>query len=56
MTVERLLDALNGLPMDAKVIMEVMDSNGESYSADVTRAFPNELGQLVITDEVLWED
>lgn len=56
MTVGQMITALMGLPVNAKVILEVMDSNGEPYSADVTRVFPNELGQLVITDEVLWED
>lgn len=56
MTVGQMITALIGLPANAKVIIEVMDSNGEPYSADVTRTFRNELGQLVITDEVLWED
>ena len=47
-----LLSVIKGAKGKAKLVLEIVDSNGEPYSADVTNVFINELGQIVFTDEV----
>jgi hypothetical protein len=52
MTKNDLLQVIKGVRGTAQLVLEVMDSNGEPYSADITNVFINEIGQIVFTDEV----
>lgn len=56
MTKKELCKIIKKASKDAKIVLEVMDSNGEPYSADVTAIFINEIGDIVITDDCFYKE
>ena len=54
MTLKEFKELTKDMSEDADIILEVMDSDAEPYSANVTAVFLNEIGEIVVSDDIFY--